>query len=85
MAFDDRPKLPRATLRDEKLYIEGDARPYFRDPKHTFWLRVSALWIHRGYQPENYSKRTDNNSLTESVHGVARFEEKDRFAVIGLN
>jgi hypothetical protein len=83
MATDDRPKLPRATLRDGKLYIEGKKEPYFQDRKHTIWLRIGALTIHRGYQPADYGG-TGAKVLTESLHGIAKLEGGDRLAVIGL-
>ena len=41
MASDDRPKLPRNP--DEKLYVEGEKEPYFRDLEHTIALRVRKL------------------------------------------
>jgi hypothetical protein len=84
MAFGD-PKLPQATLRGENLYIEGEKEPYFRDPEYTIWLRVYALAIHRGYDPEDPIKRT-GKVLTELLQGTAKVEgvAPDRFAVIGL-
>ena len=51
MAFDE-PKLPRATLHGEKLYLEGEGEPYFRDTENTIRLRIDALTIYRGYEPE---------------------------------
>ena len=84
MASDDRPKLPRATLRDEKLYVEGQKEPYFRDPEHIMILRVAALTVHRGYEPVNYTERAGDKELTESIHGKAKLEGRDRLAVIGL-
>ena len=80
MASDDRPKLPRATVRDEKLYVEGEEEPYFRDRTNEVWLRIDALTIRRGYQ--DYRNRS-GKVLTESLHGIATLEE-DEFAVIGL-
>jgi hypothetical protein len=84
MAFDDDPKLPRAMLRGESLYVEGEKEPYFRDPRHTIELRVSSLTIHRGYEPEDITKGTGKKVLTESLHGIAKPEHSDRFGVIGL-
>jgi hypothetical protein len=40
MASDD-PKLPRATVRDEKLYVEGEKEPYFQDREDTILLRTA--------------------------------------------
>ena len=79
MASDDRPKLPRVTVRDEKLYVEGEKEPYFQDRKHTIRLRVSALTIYRGYAPDETRK-----TFIESLYGIATLEDGDRFAVIGL-
>jgi hypothetical protein len=50
MAAEDRPKLPRATLRDDKLYIKGEKEPYFRDRSNNIRLRIDALTIRRGYR-----------------------------------
>jgi hypothetical protein len=83
MAFDDL-KLPRASLRGERLYVEGEKEPYFRDPRHTIELRVSSLTIHREYRPEDFPELTGKKVLTESLHGIAKPEGRDSFAVIGL-
>src|SRR3954464_4392157 len=48
MTFDDPPKPPRVTLRDEKLYVEGETEPYFRN-RDAISLRVNALTINRRY------------------------------------
>ena len=84
MASDDRPKLPRATVRDEKLYVEGENEPYFQRSYSTrSWLRVDALTIRRGYAPDETSK-----AFAQSLYGIAMLEGRDRlrdrFAVIGL-
>jgi hypothetical protein len=84
MAFDDRPKLPRAIVRDEKLYVEGEKEPYFQDREHTIRLRVDALTVYRGYVPEHLRKPAGAKVLTESLHGTARLEDGNRFALIGL-
>ena len=84
MAFDDRPKLPRVTVRDEKLYVEGEKEPYFQDRKHTIRLCVRALTIYRGYVPENFSERAGAKVPTESLRGTATLEDGNRFALIGL-
>jgi hypothetical protein len=68
MASDDRPNLPRVTLRDEKLYVEGEKEPYFRDSEHTIRLRIRELTIRRGYQPD-YSDRTAPKVLAERCDG----------------
>jgi hypothetical protein len=83
MAFED-PKLPRAMLRGEKLYIEGESEPYFRDPEHTIRLRVDALTILRGYEPEDDFKRAGSKVLREFLQGIVKLEGRDRFAVAGL-
>jgi hypothetical protein len=49
MSSEDRPKLPRTSLRGEKLYIEGEKEPYFRDRTNDVLLRIEALTIRRGY------------------------------------
>ena len=76
-------KLPRVTLRGENLYVEGEEEPYFRDPESTIRLRVDALTIYRGYEPEDPIKLT-GKVLTESLHGIAKLEGGDRLAVIGI-
>jgi hypothetical protein len=75
----DHPKLPRATLRDDKLYIEGEKEPYFRDRTNAVRLRIDALTIRRGYR----DLRNRKDYLTESLGGIATVE-KDEFVVIGL-
>jgi hypothetical protein len=87
MATDDPPKLPRVTLRDEKLYVEGEKEPYFRDREHTIWLSVGALTIYRGYVPEHLRKPAEAKELTEFLYGIAKPERGrlgDRLAVVGL-
>jgi hypothetical protein len=79
MVDEARPKLPRATLRNDKLYVEGEKEPYFRDRTNDVRLRIDRLMIHRGYR--DYRNRT-GKVLTESLHGIATLEE-DEFAVIG--
>jgi hypothetical protein len=81
MASDD-PKLPRATVRDEKLYVEGEKEPYFQDREDTILLRVNALTISRGRLPPDLTP--GGKGFVESLHGIATLEERDRFAVIGL-
>ena len=78
MVDEDRPKLPRARLRDEKLYIEGEKEPYFRDRTNGVLLRIDALTIRRGYTDSR-----DGKALTESLEGNATLGG-DEFAVIGL-
>jgi hypothetical protein len=80
MATDDRPKLPRATLRDEKLYVEGEKEPYFQDREDAIFLRVNALTISRGYAPPDLTPGGKGFVLS----GIATLEDRDRFAVIGL-
>ena len=87
MASDDRPKLPRVTVRDEKLYVEGEKEPYFQDREHTIRLRVSALTIYRCHVPENFLKPAGAKVLTEFLYGIAKPERGllgDRLAVVGL-
>jgi hypothetical protein len=70
--------LPRASLRGEKLYIEGEKEPYFRDPTNGVQLRIDALTIRRGY-----TDYRDGKVFTESLEGNATLGG-DEFAVIGL-
>jgi hypothetical protein len=81
--LNDRPTLPRATLRDGKLYVEGEKEPYFQDREYILWLRVDALTVERGYEAANYTERAGNKALKESLYGTVTLE-CDRFAVIGL-
>jgi hypothetical protein len=77
MTSDDRPKLPRATVRDEKLYVEGEKEPYFQDLREgTIYLRVDALTVYGGYD-------TGNKAFSESLRGKARLEH-GWFALIGV-
>jgi hypothetical protein len=82
MATDDRPKLPRATLRDEKLYVEGEKEPYFQDREEAIFLHVNALTISRGYARPDLTP--GGKGFVESLSGIATLEDRDRFAVIGL-
>src|SRR5947207_11092057 len=73
------PTLPRATLRDGKLYVEGEKEPYFQDREYILWLRVNTpLSVYRGY-----IERAGNKVLEEFLFGTVTLEH-DRFAVIGL-
>jgi hypothetical protein len=77
------PKLPRAPVRDGKLYVEGEKEPYFREPQHTIQLRVHSLTVRRGYQPEDWQNPTSKKkALKETLHGLA---ENNEFNVIGLD
>jgi hypothetical protein len=80
MVAEDRPKLPRASLRGEKLYIEGEKEPYFRDSTNGVQLRIDALTIRRGY-----TDFRDGKVLTESLEGIATLDGGDEFTVIGLD
>ena len=48
----------------------------------SVWLRVEALTISRGYAPPDLTP--GGKGFVESLHGIAKLEERDRFAVIGL-
>jgi hypothetical protein len=61
MASDDRPKLPRATLRDEKLYIEGKKEPYFLDRTND------CLAAHRRADDP---PRLPGSSDRQATHGI---------------
>jgi hypothetical protein len=67
MSSEDRPKLPRASLRGEKLYIEGEKEPYFRDLTNDVQLLIDALTIRRGYTDSR-----DGKVLTESLRASPR-------------
>lgn len=79
MAHDD-STLPKATLRGEYLYVEGETNPYLRDQRHTIWLRVDTLMIYRGYDAFN---STNEMALKEFLRGTARLDG-DRLGVVGL-
>jgi hypothetical protein len=83
MALDD-PKLPRTTLRGENLYVHAEKESCFRDPEHTIRLRVDSLSIHRGYEPRDLTEHTSTKIIVEPLHGIAKIQGQDRFAVIGL-
>jgi hypothetical protein len=85
MASDDRPKLPRVTLGDERLYVEGEKEPYFRNPEHTILMCVEAFTISRSYQQDRIDGvKRENWYHSDSLKGIAKLEGRDRFAVIGL-
>jgi hypothetical protein len=66
------------------LYIESESEPYFRDPEHTIRLRVNSLTIFRGYEPQDDFNRAGDKVLREFLYGIAKLEDRDRFAVAGL-
>jgi hypothetical protein len=65
MALDD-PKLPRTTLRGEKLYAEGEEDAYFRDPEHTIRLRVATSRFTEAMS-QRIIKQTSTEVLVESL------------------
>ena len=84
MAYDD-PKLPRAVLRGENLYIDGEKEPYFRDPGYRVYLEVTDLRIYDGFEAEDISKGDTPKQLAAvTLRGRAKLERKDKFAVAGV-
>jgi hypothetical protein len=91
MASDDldHPKLPRATLRGEELFLEGDPKPYRREPDYLICFEVDALTISGGYQPAELvgGAREPEGTMVPTVpqlHGTAKLEGRDKFAAAGL-
>jgi hypothetical protein len=80
MAYDD-PKLPRAVLRGENLYIDGENEPYFRDPGYPVYLEVTDLRISGGFFGEGDSPK---QPAAVTLRGRAKLEGKDKFAVAGV-
>lgn len=84
MAYDD-PKLPRAILRGESLYIDGEDEPYFRDTEYPVYLEVTDLRIFGGFEPEDAGKGDSPKQPAAAIlHGRAKLEGKDKFAVAGM-
>jgi hypothetical protein len=81
MAYDD-PKLPRAVLRGENLYIDGENEPYFRDPKYTLYLEVTDLRISGGFEAEDADSPKRLAPVTK--RGRAKLEGRDKFDVAGM-
>ena len=85
MAYDD-PKLPRAVLRGENLYVGDDEEPYLRDPDYPVHLDVIDLKVHGGFEPEDLSENRGPKALvTPALRGLATLEGGDKFAVAGLD
>lgn len=85
MAFDD-PKLPRAVLRGEELYVGDDKEPYFRDPHHVVALDVTDLRIAGGFEPANLTEARGLKVIVAAgLSGSATLEGRDKFAVAGLD
>jgi hypothetical protein len=83
MAYDD-PKLPRATLRGEKLYIDGDSEPYFRDPEYRVYLEATDLQISGGFEAEDFGESDSPKQQAATMRGRAKLEGRDKFAVAGV-
>jgi hypothetical protein len=83
MAYDD-PKLPRAVLRGDQLFVGKDKDPDERDPGYRVALEVTELGLVGGFEPKDM---TDDASpkvpVRPSLSGRAKIEGKDRFAVAG--
>jgi hypothetical protein len=78
------PKLPRAVLRGENLYIYGEDEPYFRDPEYRIYLEVTDLRISGGFEADYFSKGDSPKLAAVTLRGRAKLERQDRFAVAGL-
>jgi hypothetical protein len=84
MAIGD-PKLPRATLRGDQLFIAGEKEPYFRAPERDVTLTVGALTIHDGYEQEDLTERASPKVPSRvSLRGIATIDDEDKFAVAGM-
>lgn len=82
---DDEEKLPRASLRGDKLYVAGEKEPYFRDLERWVSLEVTALRIIGDYELADLGERNSAKvPVRVSLRGIARFKDEDRFAVAGL-
>jgi hypothetical protein len=64
------PNLPKASLHGKELYIEGETKPYLRQPGETIWLRVDGLRIRRGYELEDQVNRTGDMVPIEFLIGT---------------
>jgi hypothetical protein len=85
MAYDD-PKLPRAVLRGENLYVGDDKEPYVRDPDYPVHLDVIDLKVHGGFEPADISESRGPKALaTPALRGLATLEGRDKFAVAGFD
>lgn len=85
MAYDD-PKLPRAVLRGENLYVGDDKEPYFRDPGHTFDLIVTDLNLAGGFEPEDWgNSKGPKVPVSPGLRGRALIEGRTKFPVAGFD
>jgi hypothetical protein len=70
-------KLPRAELREERLYIEGEKEPYMQGSRHSLRLTVRKLQFHRKFGI--YDGKAQQSGL---IQGTATIED-DRLTVAG--
>ena len=85
MAYDD-PKLPRAALRGEELFVGDDKEPYFRDSDYPVYLDVTDLKIYGGFKPVDITKSRGPKTLAApALRGLAKLEGRDKFAVAGFD
>jgi hypothetical protein len=85
MAHDD-PKLPRAVLRGDELFVGDDKKPYTRSPNHTVYLQITDPDIGGGYEPENFGEpRGPKDRVTPWINGLAKIEGRDKFAGAGFD
>jgi hypothetical protein len=82
MSFKD-PKLPRATLPDGRLSVEGETKPYFRDLRTAIHLRVAGQ-ITRSYSDKELFTsgddigRTTEVYVSETLTGTVELEDSHR-------
>ncbi|MDO9353874.1 MAG: hypothetical protein Q7T55_09265, partial [Solirubrobacteraceae bacterium] len=71
-------KLPRATMRDNKLYVEGEKDAYVRGMIRSLTLEVRDLVYHRGYSVDGGKAQ-----VTGRISGTAVVQRRDAIAVAG--
>jgi hypothetical protein len=85
MAYDD-PKLPRAVLRGEELYVGNDKEPYFRDPDYVIHLDVTDLKVAGGLESSDPMEgRSPKVAVAPGLRGLARLGGRDKFAGAGFD
>ncbi|WP_398482512.1 hypothetical protein [Tardiphaga sp.] len=74
----DEKKLPRATMRDNKLHVEGEKDVYVRGMIRSLTLHVRDLVYHRGYSVDEGKAQ-----VTGRISGTAIIQRRDAIAVAG--
>src|SRR5215216_5782228 len=73
----DQQKLPRAELREGRLYVEGEDEPYVQGAIRHLWLDLFELKYHRHFDIDEGKVRDASR-----ISGLAKIE-RDKLAIAG--